>query len=96
MSKKDSGYGKYPNYVANDPTFRHVEKSLLTVLAGAVNSKLGYGWMSVKEIALRTPCSEKTAYRSLKVLEERGVIVRDAYHVSNGISTKITRVILNK
>ncbi len=91
---KLKGYGKYARSLGMDPSYSLLEKAVYAVLCCSVNSKLGYAWISVNEIASRVPCSTATVNRVLKSLETRGVINRDGYHHSHGKATRITRVLV--
>jgi DNA-binding transcriptional regulator YhcF (GntR family) len=91
---KQKGFGKYPRYVADDPTLTHIEKAMVGILACYTNEQLGYTWISVKELSLRLRCSDATTQRCLKSLKEKGVISRDGYHVTKQGASRITRIII--
>lgn len=86
------GFGKYPRYVADDPTINHLDKAMVGVISSYISKQYGYSWMSVKEMALRLTISVSTAQRSLKRLEQKGIISRDGYHSTSVGSSKITRL----
>lgn len=89
---KAKGFGKYPRYVADDPTINHLDKAMVGLISAYINKQLGYSWMSVKEMALRLSISVSTAQRSLKRLENKGIISRDGYHLTSSGSSRITRL----
>lgn len=86
------GFGKYPRYVADDPTINHLDKAMVGVISSYISKQYGYAWISVKEMALRLTISVSTAQRSLKRLEQKGIISRDGYHSTSVGSSKITRL----
>ena len=88
------GYGKYARVVGMDASYSLLEKVVYGILCCGINSELGYTWMSTREIAQRVPCSTATVNRTLKSLEDRGIIKREGYHYSHGKSTRITYVLV--
>ena len=57
---------------------------ILTIIAGMINDETGVAWPSAKKLGDYAGCTQRTAQRALKTLEDAGLIQRaPAYHVAH-------------